>query len=198
MSSDSRAQAGNNLPAWDTSSGCGAAVHGMNTLGVQANMPRLCTFPFCRHKLKPWHEVLPFDDNPDVVQGLFAERCQRVCSVGAHCTWACLRLRCTAVFVRTSRPRLSLQAKEMDFMCGCEDYKIWNFKNSSQGLIFDTKTSGFLFRTDQIVEQTRRELSSVVVIWQMRRSSLFRLQSIPKKGEHLSQFCLPSRALGLE
>ena len=27
-----------------------------------------------------------------------------------------------------------------------EDYKIWNFKNSSQGLVFDAKTSGFLFR----------------------------------------------------
>ncbi|CAJ1348771.1 unnamed protein product [Effrenium voratum] len=27
-----------------------------------------------------------------------------------------------------------------------QDYKIWNFKNSSSGLIYDTKTSGFQFR----------------------------------------------------
>ena len=34
-----------------------------------------------------------------------------------------------------------------------QDYKIWNFKNSSSGLIFDTKTSGFQFRPDRSVSE---------------------------------------------
>ncbi|CAJ1442715.1 unnamed protein product [Effrenium voratum] len=72
--------ASNNLPSWDPMSGCGSAVHGINTLGMQ---------------------VLPADDNPDVATMHGGMR---------------------------------------------QDYKIWNFKNSSSGLIYDTKTSGFQFR----------------------------------------------------
>ncbi|CAE7458820.1 unnamed protein product [Symbiodinium necroappetens] len=85
-------EANNNLPAWDPSSGCGAAVHGINALGVQ---------------------VLPSDDNPDVATMNGGMR---------------------------------------------QDYKIWNFKNSSSGLIFDTKTSGFQFRIHLERRSLHREL----------------------------------------
>jgi len=86
-------EANNNLPAWDPSSGCGAAVHGVNALGVQ---------------------VLPSDDNPDVATMNGGMR---------------------------------------------QDYKIWNFKNSSSGLIFDTKTSGFQFRTGPTDHELRSRYS---------------------------------------
>eukprot|EP00438_Fugacium_kawagutii_P029702 Skav222842 [mRNA] locus=scaffold1263:94906:103772:- [translate_table: standard] len=40
--------ASNNLPSWDAAAGCALAVHGVNSVGLQ---------------------VLPADDNPDVVRG---------------------------------------------------------------------------------------------------------------------------------
>lgn len=73
--------ANNNLPSWDSLAGCAAAVHGVNSVGLQ---------------------VLPSDDNPDVATMHGGMR---------------------------------------------QDYKLWNFKNSSTGLIFDPTTSGFQLRT---------------------------------------------------
>lgn len=76
-----RQSALNDLPAWDSSNGCGAAVHGLSSLGIN---------------------VLPANDNPDVT---------------------------------TMHGGLR------------QDYKLWNFKNTSSGtLLYVAETSGFMFR----------------------------------------------------
>jgi len=85
--------ANNNLPSWDTNAGCAAAVHGVNSVGLQ---------------------VLPSDDNPDVATMHGGMR---------------------------------------------QDYKLWNFKNSSTGLIFDPTTSGFQFRTGPTDHELRSRYS---------------------------------------